>query len=192
MPPKRSTSVDNKNSSSSNVSEDAPSLTTIMAVLDRLTTDIKHLTLAVSTTNTQLDTKVASVSTCLETLRNDVTSNLQSLHSDVSTKFDDVYITVDHTLTSACSEWRSDIDSSLTSLHSEWRSTIEGTNHHFATSLKDTSLHFDTRVTELTDKISTLENLSVSDPQVLRLLNNATLEHIRNLSLSPAIDEVIT
>ncbi len=148
--------------------------------------------MAVSTTNTKLDTKVASVSTLLETLRNDVTSILQSLHSDVSTKFDDVYITVDRTLTSACSEWRSDIDSSLTSLRSEWHSTIEDTNHHFATCLKDTSLHFDTRVTELTDNISTLENLSVSDPQVLCLLNEATLEHIRNLLLSPAIDEVIT
>jgi hypothetical protein len=36
-----------------------------------------------------------------------------------------------------------------------------------------------------------LENLSISDPQVLHLLNDATLEHIHDLTLSLAIDEVI-
>lgn len=42
------------------------------------------------------------------------------------------------------------------------------------------------------DKITTNENLSVSDPQVLRLLNGATLDHIHNLTLSLAIDDVIS
>jgi hypothetical protein len=159
MPPKYSTSFDNRKCSSSNNSEDAPSLTTIMSVLDHLSMDIKNLSLAISTTNTQLDTKAASVSTLLETLHDNITSNLYSLHSDVSTNFDDDYLTVDRTLTSACSEWRSDIDLPLTSLRSEWHFTIEYTYRHFDTHITDTSLHFDTLITKRTDKISTFENL---------------------------------
>jgi hypothetical protein len=36
-----------------------------------------------------------------------------------------------------------------------------------------------------TEKFTTIKNLSVSDPHVLHLLNGSTLDHIRNLTLSP-------
>jgi hypothetical protein len=201
MPPKHSRSVKNKKSSSSAFSEDAP---TIEPILDCLTMDTKNLTSAVSTANTQLDTKVTSVSTLLETLQNDVTGNLQSLRSDVSTRFDAVYLNVDNTIMSACSEWCSDLDTSLTStcsewcsdldtsltlLHFEWHSATADINHSFESRLKVTSLHFGTIVNDILDKISTLEYLSILDPQVLHLLSEATLEHIHNLTLSPAIVE---
>jgi hypothetical protein len=42
------------------------------------------------------------------------------------------------------------------------------------------------------EKFTTIENLSVSDPQFLHLLNIATLDHIHNLTLSPAIDDVVS
>lgn len=74
---------------------------------------------------------------------------------------------------------------------SEWSSTLEATDSSFESRLKDTSLDFGTMVDDIIDKISTLENLSILDPQVLHLLNDATLEHIHNLTLSLAIDEVI-
>jgi hypothetical protein len=43
-----------------------------------------------------------------------------------------------------------------------------------------------------TDKITTIETLSVADSEVLNLLNESTLDHICNLTNSPAIDEVIS
>jgi hypothetical protein len=66
MSPKISPSVDNKKSSSSASSEDAPFLTTIMSIEYHLTIDTKNLALAVSNINAMID-KVVSVSTLLET-----------------------------------------------------------------------------------------------------------------------------
>lgn len=191
MAPKHPSSVDNTSAPSSTSPTDAPTLTTIMAVLDCLTTDIQGLALAVSNTNTAIDTKIVSVSNLLGTLCTEVTGNLQSLHSEFSTKIDTIYVNVDSSILSACSEWKLDLDSSLAMIRSEWSTTLTATESSLNYHIQDSSLHFGTMVDDIVDKISTLENLRISDPQVLHLLNDATLDHIRNLTLSSAIDEAI-
>lgn len=72
------------------------------------------------------------------------------------------------------------------------RSLLDATAHSFKSNIHDTSLKLETLTSNLQQKITAIENLSSSDPQVKGLLQGATLDHVQNLLLSPAIDEVIS
>jgi hypothetical protein len=88
----------------------------------------------------------------------------------------------------AHSEWHTDIDQSLLAACSELESKVK--------TVDDRLQHTTNKLEEMQDtfsnKLTKLESLSISDSQVLSLLNDTTFDHIHNLTLSPAIDEVIS
>jgi hypothetical protein len=188
----RSSSKDSNQRSAAMPPVDTPTLATLMQALDRFKSDIQHdlqdVKSTISTTNVDIDTKVASVSSTLDTLRSTVDDNIQSLRFDLLGKLTTVSQHVDTAITSARADWRADIDTSLLSTREEFASTVQSIDCQ----LQDTNLKIDTMFETFNNKFTTLENLSISDPQVLSLLNDATLDHIRNLTLSPVIDEVIS
>jgi hypothetical protein len=185
MAPTCSSSKDPKQHATALPPDDSPTLTTLMMALDHfklaIQNDLQDVESTISTTNVDIDTKVASVFTTLGTLRNDVDSSIKSLRFELSDKLDNVSQNVDSIITSARSEWRMDIDNSLLST----RSILESKVRMVTTKLEEMQNTF-------SDKLTKLESLSVSDSQVLSLLNDTTFDHIRNLTLSPAIDEVIS
>jgi hypothetical protein len=187
-----STSTDSKCNPASPPLDDAPTLSTIMLALDRFKSDLQHdlqdVRQAISTTNTDLDHKVASVSSTLATLQDHADGNIKNLRSDLSAQINTTYLTVNGALLSARSEWHQDIDTSILTTRHELDSTVQSVT----SSLHATNVKLDSMIDTFMDKITTIENLTVSDPQVLRLLNDATLDHIRNLTLSPAINDVIS
>jgi transcription termination factor NusB len=109
-----------------------------------------------------IDTKVASVCTTLGTLRDDVDGSIKSLRFELSDKLDTVSQNVDSVINSARSEWRMDIDHSLHSARSALESKVTTVNNKLE-ELQDT----------FSNKLTKLESLSVSDSQVLNLLNDA-------------------
>ncbi len=153
-----------------------------------LQNDIHDVKAAITSTNNDIDSKVAAVSGTIDTLQDNVNEHVKTLHDDLSDNMDAVHHRVDNAITSACSEWHADINHSLLSTRSELASTIDS----FGSQLQDTNQKLATMINTFDDKITTIETLSVSDSQVLHLLNGSNLDHIRNLTLSPAIDEVIS
>jgi hypothetical protein len=155
-----------------------------MLAIDHLTRDLQNdlydVKLAISITNTDLDTKVASVSTALATFHDTIGENIKSLHCDLLDQVQAISTNVDNAIILAHSEWCLDIDSTLLSSRSKFTSTA----HSVDSKLQDTNLKLDSIFETFSSK--------VSNPQVLCLLSEATLDHIRNLTLSQAINEVIS
>ncbi len=117
MPTIHWTSIDDNQRSFPNSSEDTPTLTTIMSVIDYLTTDINVLVLTVSTPIAKLDTSH-------EKLQIGITSNFWSLCSDIFDKINAVNLNVDDAIMSSSLTVHSNTDNSLIVVHSEWRSAI--------------------------------------------------------------------
>jgi hypothetical protein len=174
MAPTRSSSKDRKQHAPTLPPDESPTLNALMIALDRfklaIQNDLQDVKSTISITNADIGT-----------LRTNVDDNIKSLRFELSDKLDIVSHNIDSAITSARSEWRTDIDQSLVSA----RSALDSKLQTMTTKLEEMQDNF-------SNKITKLESLSVSDSQVLNLLNDTTFDHIRNLTLSPAIDEVIS
>ena len=121
----------------------------------------------------ELTTKVFDLSNEVGVLSTDIDEKVSALRETIN---DDVQNFVDVAMTTARTEWNTDISS---------------VNRSFTSRLFESESKMDTQLNTFSIKMKDLENLNLSDSQILEVLNGSTLEHVRNLILSPVVDEII-
>jgi hypothetical protein len=173
-------------SSTATPNDGAPTLSSIVALLESMkndivtlknnSTELKSMRKDLLTFKDDLTNLSGHFASTISSFQANVNTDLQTLRSDISDRFEDMFSTLDTTIDTARVEWTTAITDSTAPL---------------ALHLNKTTEEFTTLLQALATKLTALEGLSVSDDQVLRLLNDHHFDNIRNLILSPIIDTII-
>jgi hypothetical protein len=173
-------------SSSHASNDDAPTLSFIMSFLESMksdiillkndTIDIKSMQNDIVTLKTDLQNLSGHFASTVSSLQVDSTTAIQDLQVDMSDRFNTMSLT---------------IDSTVDAVRSELTTAIKNSTAPIDLSLSETQAQLTAIVQDFRAKFATLKGLSVSDDRVLQILHNSNLDNIRNLILSPVVDDII-